>query len=184
MLCCNRDRCARLSAHQGAARARQRRSSRPLASAMLFWCMLARGEDHAHQQPSLTRKKLRRLEIAAGAPKYTHRPAGTWVDQPADASSRTRTRPPSRDLIQAPSPRPTSRRASQNSYLTLISPSQAAAPPACPLEVTEQSDRSPMTTAGGDLLVLSHGYLGAVVRRRALRGQEVHASPAAKGRRG
>ena len=33
--------------------------------------MLTRGEDYAHQQPSLTTKKLRRLEITAGAPKYT-----------------------------------------------------------------------------------------------------------------
>ena len=34
----------------------------------------------------------------------------------------------------------------------------------------EQSDRSPITMTGGDLLFLSHGHLGAVVRRRALRG--------------
>jgi transposase len=47
--------------------------------AILFWCMLARGEDYAHQQPSLTRKKLRRLEITAGAPKYTRRAAGVWA---------------------------------------------------------------------------------------------------------
>ena len=46
--------------------------------AVLFWCMLTRSEDYAHQQPSLTRKKLRRLEITAGAPKYTRRAAGTW----------------------------------------------------------------------------------------------------------
>jgi transposase len=46
--------------------------------AVLFWCMLTRGEDYAHQQPSLTRKKLRRLEITAGAPKYTRRSAGIW----------------------------------------------------------------------------------------------------------
>ena len=46
--------------------------------AVLFWCMLTRSEDYAHQQPSLTRKKLRRLEISAGAPKYTHRAAGIW----------------------------------------------------------------------------------------------------------
>jgi transposase len=45
---------------------------------VLFWCMLTRGEDYAHQQPSLTRKKLRRLEITAGAPKNTRRAAGTW----------------------------------------------------------------------------------------------------------
>jgi transposase len=46
--------------------------------AVLFWCMLTRGEDYAHQQPSLTRKKLRRLEITASAPKYTRRAAGIW----------------------------------------------------------------------------------------------------------
>jgi transposase len=46
--------------------------------AVLFWCMLTRREDYAHQQPSLTRKKLRRLEITAGAPKYTRRAAGIW----------------------------------------------------------------------------------------------------------
>ena len=46
--------------------------------AVLFWCMLTRSEDYAHQQPSLTRKKLRRLEITAGAPKNTKRAAGTW----------------------------------------------------------------------------------------------------------
>src|SRR5436305_3508721 len=46
--------------------------------AVLFWCMLTRGEDYAHQQPSLTRKKLRCLEITAGAPKYTCRAAGIW----------------------------------------------------------------------------------------------------------
>jgi transposase len=47
--------------------------------AILFWCMLTRGEDYAHQQPSLTRKKLRRMEITAGAPKYTRRAAGVWA---------------------------------------------------------------------------------------------------------
>jgi hypothetical protein len=45
---------------------------------ILHWCMLTRGEDYAHQQPSLTNKKLRRLEITAGAPKYTRKAAGTW----------------------------------------------------------------------------------------------------------
>jgi len=46
--------------------------------AVLFWCMLTRSQDYAHQQPSLTKKKLRRLEITAGAPKYTRRSAGIW----------------------------------------------------------------------------------------------------------
>jgi transposase len=36
--------------------------------ACLFWCLLSRSEDYAFAQPSLTRKKLRRLELAAGAP--------------------------------------------------------------------------------------------------------------------
>jgi len=46
--------------------------------AVLFWCMLTRSQDYAHQQPSLTRKKLRRLEITAGAPKNTRHSAGIW----------------------------------------------------------------------------------------------------------
>ncbi len=46
--------------------------------AVLFWCMLTRSQDYAHQQPTLTRKKLRRLEITAGAAKNTRRAAGTW----------------------------------------------------------------------------------------------------------
>ena len=46
--------------------------------AVLFWCMLTRGEDYAHQQPSLTKKKLRQLEITAGAPKYAKSARGIW----------------------------------------------------------------------------------------------------------
>jgi transposase len=45
---------------------------------VLSWCMLTRGEDYAHQQPSLTKKKLRQLEITAGAPKRTMTAAGIW----------------------------------------------------------------------------------------------------------
>ena len=51
-------------------------SARKLA--VLFWCMLKRGEDYAHQQPSLTAKKLRRLNVKAGASKYPTPYAGTW----------------------------------------------------------------------------------------------------------
>jgi hypothetical protein len=40
--------------------------------------MLTRSQDYAHQRPSLTRKMLRRLQITAGAPKYTRRSAGIW----------------------------------------------------------------------------------------------------------
>jgi transposase len=46
--------------------------------ACLFWWLLTRGEDYAHQQPSLTAKKLRRLELTAGAPRYTRQAAGVW----------------------------------------------------------------------------------------------------------
>jgi transposase len=46
--------------------------------AILFWCMLTRSQDYAHQQPSLTRKKLRRLEITAGATKYSPSSRGVW----------------------------------------------------------------------------------------------------------
>ncbi len=45
--------------------------------ARLFWCLLTREEDYAYAQPSLTRKKLRRLELAAGAPKGEVEP-GIW----------------------------------------------------------------------------------------------------------
>jgi transposase len=36
--------------------------------AHLFWCLLTRQQDYAFGQPSLTRKKIRALELAAGAP--------------------------------------------------------------------------------------------------------------------
>jgi hypothetical protein len=37
--------------------------------ACLFWQLLTKEEDFAYSQPSLTKKKLRRLELLAGAPK-------------------------------------------------------------------------------------------------------------------
>ena len=46
---------------------------------MLFWCLLYRGEDYAHQQPSLTAQKLRRLEVTAGAPARPGIPTGVWA---------------------------------------------------------------------------------------------------------
>jgi transposase len=36
--------------------------------AHLFWCLLVRQQDYAFGQPSLTRKKIRALELATGAP--------------------------------------------------------------------------------------------------------------------
>jgi transposase len=50
-------------------------SARKLAC--LFWFLLTREQDYAYAQPSLTKKKLRRLEIAAGAPKFPGR-SGIW----------------------------------------------------------------------------------------------------------
>ena len=44
----------------------------------LFWCLLTRGQDYAYQQPSLTAKKRRLLEIRAGAPTSRGIPSGTW----------------------------------------------------------------------------------------------------------
>ena len=46
--------------------------------AVLFWCMLRRSEDYAHQRPALTKKKLRQLELTAGAPSRTKQAAGIW----------------------------------------------------------------------------------------------------------
>jgi len=36
--------------------------------ACLFWCLLTREEDYAYARPSMTRAKVRQLELAAGAP--------------------------------------------------------------------------------------------------------------------
>ncbi len=47
--------------------------------AVLFHCMLTREEDYAHQQPSLTAQKLRRVELAAGAPERKGQPSGVWA---------------------------------------------------------------------------------------------------------
>jgi len=52
--------------------------------ACLFWCLLTREEDYAYGQPSLTQKKLRRLELAAGAPKGK---PGTWAANKAMRSA-------------------------------------------------------------------------------------------------
>jgi transposase len=51
-------------------------SARKLA--VLFWHLLTKEEDYAYAQPSLTRKKLRRLELLAGAQKGEVRP-GIWA---------------------------------------------------------------------------------------------------------
>jgi transposase len=50
---------------------------------VLFWCMLTRGEDYAHQRPALTNNKQRQLELTAGAPPRTKQTAGIWSTNPA-----------------------------------------------------------------------------------------------------
>jgi transposase len=61
--------------------------------ACLFWCLLTREEDYAYQQPSLTAKKLRLLEIRAGAKTHKGIYTGTFV-------SRQRMRAAERELAQ------------------------------------------------------------------------------------
>jgi transposase len=79
--------------------------------AILFWCMLTRDEDYAHQQPSLTKKKLRRLELTAGAPKYAKTAGGTW-------SSNDAIRQAERELAQQ----------AEASYKRMVTDQQAGAP--------------------------------------------------------
>jgi transposase len=47
--------------------------------ACLFWCLLTREQDYAYAQPSLTRKKLRRLELTAGAGSRRGTKSGLWA---------------------------------------------------------------------------------------------------------
>jgi len=46
--------------------------------ACVFWALLWRQQDYAFGQPSLTAKKIRRLEITAGAPRWQDR-RGVWA---------------------------------------------------------------------------------------------------------
>jgi transposase len=90
--------------------------------AALFWCLLTRGEDYAHQQPSLTAKKLRLVEIRAGAPTVRGKRTGTWA-------TRQQMRQAERALAQQ----------AEASYTRMVSDWQAARPttpkPAGPKEV-------------------------------------------------
>jgi len=47
--------------------------------ACLCWCLLTREEDYAYAQPSLTAKKLRRLELTAGAKRNDPKARGTFA---------------------------------------------------------------------------------------------------------
>jgi transposase len=79
--------------------------------AVLFWCLLTRSEDYAHQQPSLTAKKLRLLEIRAGAPTLKGTNTGLFA-------TRERMRKAERELAQQ----------AEASYTRTVSDWQAARP--------------------------------------------------------
>jgi hypothetical protein len=51
--------------------------------ACLFWCMLTRRQDYAYAQPSLTRKKIRKAELAAGMAHRDERATGVWSSNTA-----------------------------------------------------------------------------------------------------
>jgi transposase len=99
-------------------------SARKLA--VLFWCLLTRGEDYAHQQPSLTAKKLRLLEITAGAPTLKGKRTGVWA-------TRERMRKAERELAQQ----------AEASYKRMVSDWQAARP-----EKTKPAEVGASVTAG------------------------------------
>jgi transposase len=46
---------------------------------VIAWHMLSRGEDYAFARPSLTREKIRKLELATGAERQKGRRTGVWA---------------------------------------------------------------------------------------------------------
>jgi hypothetical protein len=61
--------------------------------ACLHWCLLTREEDYAYAQPSLTRKKLHRLELSAGAGSQRGKKSGLWAANAAMRGQRGRKLP-------------------------------------------------------------------------------------------
>jgi transposase len=90
--------------------------------AVLFWCLLTRGEDYAHQQPSLTAKKLRLLEIRAGAKTLKGTNTGLFA-------TRQRMRTAERELAHQ----------AEASYKRMVSDWQAAATKKAGASVTERA---------------------------------------------
>ena len=77
--------------------------------ACLFWALLTREQDYAYAQPSLTKKKLRRLEITAGARSATRPTRQASGREYRDPTGRARARPPSRGRLREHRPRLASR---------------------------------------------------------------------------
>jgi transposase len=75
--------------------------------ACLFWQLLTKEEDFAYSQPSLTKKKLRRLELLAGAPKGE---GGTAVWSTNKAMREAERSSPSRPSAPTSAPFATGRR--------------------------------------------------------------------------
>jgi transposase len=73
--------------------------------ACLFWVLLTREEDYAFAQPSLTRKKIRLLELTAGAQRHAPEGRRGLVCQPGRSPSRARARSPGRGRLPAHRPR-------------------------------------------------------------------------------
>ena len=63
--------------------------------------MLTREEDYAHQQPSLTAQKLRRLEVSAGAPTRPGKPTGVWATRERMRQAEKQLAATGRGLLQA-----------------------------------------------------------------------------------
>jgi transposase len=97
--------------------------------AVLFWCLLTRKQDYAHQQPSLTAKKLRRAEITAGAPTQQGKPTGVFA-------TRERMRTAERELAQQ----------AEASYTRMVADWQAARPRTT--KPAEPSEAGASVTAG------------------------------------
>ena len=97
----------RLRARPATTSPRRRRAK----LAMLFYCMLTREQDYAHQQPSLTAKKMRLLEVRAGAPSLKGPTTGVFA-------TRERMRHAERELAQQ----------AEASYKRMVADWQAASP--------------------------------------------------------
>ncbi len=83
--------------------------------AILFWCMLNRGEDYAHQQPSLTQQEAPAPRDHRGRAEEHAAQRRDLVNQRPDAHRRTRARGPGRGVLPPDGHRPASRRSSTKS---------------------------------------------------------------------